>query len=191
MRQSWRGSNPHRSPWRSRVCPPLPTRLTNASPMASIPAHPGHVDRCLAGQLTATLLRGPPLSSLHMPSVSCGAALAPQPHHGMLQCAQCALAKRLLWTCQSCTLACRPDRLVAEEPTSTHRDLVITGCRLPQAPPCCSPDKPLKAFANPSPSCEGTQRDEPAQVGRVYPKPPRCSPSGDANIAEEVRFPSR
>jgi hypothetical protein len=32
-----------------------------------------------------------------------------------------------------------------------------------------------------SPSSEGTQRDEPAQVGRVHPKPPRCSPFGDAN----------
>jgi hypothetical protein len=32
-----------------------------------------------------------------------------------------------------------------------------------------------------SPSSEGIQREEPAQVGRFHPKPPRCSPFGDAN----------
>jgi hypothetical protein len=51
--------------------------------------------------------------------------------------------------------------------------------RLVTAPTCSS--KHLTLGANTSPSSEGTQRVEPAQVGRVHPKPPRCSPFGDAN----------
>ena len=43
-----------------------------------------------------------------------------------------------------------------------------------------------RGSTSPSSYARATQRESPAQVGRVYPKPPRCSPFGDEN---GVRFP--
>ena len=42
------------------------------------------------------------------------------------------------------------------------------------------PTRASTSRSAPSQAPRGTQRDEPAQVGRVHPKPPRCSPFGDA-----------
>ena len=45
---------------------------------------------------------------------------------------------------------------------------------------------PRWTSASTSPSSEGTRRDEQRRWGGFHPKPPRCSPSGDAN---GVRLP--
>ena len=53
----------------------------------------------------------------------------------------------------------------------------------PLADPGTSPTRGTSTYELPGSNPNGTS---PAQVGRVYPKPPRCSPFGDAN---GVRLP--
>jgi hypothetical protein len=91
-----------------------------------------------------------------------------------------------LWTCQTGHQSRRHPGYV----TALGRD--YRGClRLHNVHGAGDPGRPvttpparartLRSAPPQAPSSEGTQRDEPAQVGRVHPKPPRCSPFGDAS----------
>ncbi len=106
-----------------------------------------------------------------------------------------------LWTCQTRAPKSQalgvPSRRLVETAAGAYAPTPSQRARTPPARASTSRSAPSPARAStsrsapsparastsrsaPSQAPRGTQRDEPAQVGRVHPKPPRCSPFGDA-----------
>ena len=81
-------------------------------------------------------------------------------------------SRRLVETAAGAYASTPPDRASTSRSAPSPVRASTSGSAPPQAP-------------------RGTQRDEPAQVGRVHPKPPRCSPLGDSNGVQTPRAAPR